>query len=107
MFKQLKSKFKLLEKSGIIEFKNIQNPGVFAFNFYKGIVVYDLKLADRAESGGRKNKAESILNQYIWMTNPIVASRWMTSFSGRLVKIYHRATDLKIEIIGADSLKEF
>lgn len=104
MFNTLKKKIKLLENANIIKIKNIQNPDMISFLFVKGIIAYNLKLADRAESGNKKGE---FLNQYAYLYNNIVFHRWATSFSGRLVKIYHRATDVKIEINNADNINEF
>jgi len=104
MFNTLKKKIKLLENANIIKIKNNQNPDMISFLFVKGIIAYNLKLADRAESA---NKKGNFLNQYAYLYNNIVFHRWTTSFSGRLVKIYHRATDIKIEINNADNINEF
>lgn len=104
MFNTLKKKIKLLENANIIKIKNIQNPDTISFLFVKGIIAYNLKLADRAEYA---NKKGDFLNQYAYLYNNIVFHRWTTSFSGRLVKIYHRATDIKIEITNADNINEF
>jgi hypothetical protein len=104
MFKELKKKLKSLENASIIKFKNNQNPEIIVFAFLKGIISYNLKLAERAESG---NYNENVSNQYTWLSNSLVHSRWNTSFSGRLVKIHHRATDIKLEIINVDNIHEF
>jgi hypothetical protein len=105
MFNILKKKIKLLEHANIIKIKNIQSPDIISFLFVKGIIAYNLKLADRAESGGNRRTID--LNQYAYLYNNIVYHKWTTSFSGRLVKIYHRATDIKIEIHNADNINEF
>jgi hypothetical protein len=104
LFKELKKKLKQLEKASIIKFKNNQNPEIIAFAFLKGIVSYNLKLAERAENS---NYNENVSNQYTWLSNSLVSNRWNTSFSGRLVKIHHRATDIKLEIINVDNINEF
>lgn len=108
MFNELRKKIKLLETANIIKIKNFQKSEIISFLFVKGIISYDLKLANRAESGNAfKNKGDNYSNQYAWLFNSIVFNRWETSFSGRLIKIYHRATDIKIEIINADNIEEF
>ena len=104
LFKELKKELKQLEKAAIIKFKNNQNPEIIAFSFLKGIVAYNLKLAERAENS---NYNENVLNQYTWLSNSLVFNRWNTSFSGRLVRIHHRATDIKLEIINVDNINEF
>ena len=106
IFKEMKKKIKKLESSNILKYKNSQNDEIIVFSFLKGIIAYDLKLAMRAESGHIK-AADSASNQYAWLYNSIVYKRWHTSFSGRLVRIYHRATDIKIEVINASNIDEF
>ena len=102
-FKELKERFKIYERAGIISIKGLQQSGAYVFLFKKGIVAYDTRLADRAEAGGTDENT----NQYSWLTDSTVAARWATSFQGRTVRIFHRATDLRIEIIEADNLFEF
>lgn len=103
-FREIKKRFREYEKAGIVGIRGLQQAGAYTFNFYKGIVAYDLSLADRAEASARSADTQ---NQYAWLTDSTVASRWSVSFQGRQIRIYHRATDLRIEIIKADSLMEF
>ena len=103
-FREVKERFRVYEKAGVVGIRGLQQAGAYVFAFRKGVTAYDPRLADRAEAGAR---GPSAANQYAWLTEPAVAARWATSFQGRIVRIYHRATDLRIEIIGADSLHEF
>jgi hypothetical protein len=114
-FREVKERFRSYEKAGIVGIRGLQQAGAYSFNFHRGVVTYDPRLADRAEAGGRMraDTAEGprgsvgAQNQYSWLTDGSVAARWAVAFQGRTVRIHHRATDLRIEIIGADSLAEF
>lgn len=107
-FREIKNRFKFYEKAGIISIRGLQQGGAYIFTFRKGITTYDLKLADptNTEPLVDLDKLRS-LNQYSWLTDEGTADRWRSSFQGRIVKIYHRATDLQIEIDNADNLSEF
>jgi len=103
-FKEIKQSFKLFEKADIISSKNLQQGNSYNIHFKKGVTAYDPRTADRITS---QLKRVGLINQYSWMFDNNITSRWNISFAGRLIKIYHRATDIKIEIIGADNMSEF
>ena len=119
-FRDLKTRFRAYEKGGIVGIRGLQQAGAYVFAFRKG-VVGDPRLADRAaverpaappeaEAPGqapRRPPPPRGLNQYAWLTDASVSARWAAAFPGRAVRIYHRATDLRVEVIGADSLAEF
>jgi hypothetical protein len=104
-FREVKGRFRAYEKAGIVGIRGLQQAGAYAFAFRRGVVAYDPRAADRAEAAAR-GKA-TIQNQYTWLTDAGAAARWEATFQGRAVRIYHRATDLRVEIVGADSLAEF
>jgi hypothetical protein len=106
-FRDIKTRFRAYEKAGIVAIRGLQQEGAYSFSFRKGVVSYDPRLAARAEAGARELARASAQNQYAWLTDSGVANRWGAFFHGRNVRIYHRATDLRVEIIGADSLAEF
>ena len=98
-FREVKDRFRAYEKAGIVGIRGLQQAGAYTFNFRRGVVAYDPRLADRA--GGEHQ------NQYARLTDNNVAPRWAAAFQGRAVRVFHRATDLRVEVIGADSLAEF
>lgn len=105
-FKELKNKFHEYESAGIITIKPVQNPtsaGILSFTFKKGIIIYDQRVIDRSDAVIRMSG--STLNQYSWLTDSNVALKWAQLFQGRTVRIYHRVTDIKIEIVGAESVE--
>jgi hypothetical protein len=109
-FREVKNRFRVYEKAGIVGIRGLQQAGAYTFTFRKGVVAYDPRLADRAEAGAyaaRPGEAPPQQNQYAWLTDSGVAARWAAAFQGRMVRIYHRVTDLRVEVLGADSLAEF
>lgn len=113
-FRELKSRFRVYERAGIVGIRGLQQAGAYVFSFRKGVVAYDPRLADRATADRARAEAAHegeararAANQYAWLTDQGVAGRWALAFQGRVVRIYHRATDLRVEILGADSLAEF
>jgi hypothetical protein len=129
-FRELKTRFRVYEKAGAVGIRGLQQAGAYTFSFRRGIVAYDPRLADRAtaERGWRpagsagaeaeppgagagssaaRPRGPSAVNQYAWLTDEAAALRWAATFPGRTVRIHHRATDLRVEVLGADSLAEF
>lgn len=118
-FREAKSRFRAYEKAGIIGVRGLQQAGAYTFYFRKGVVAYDPRLADRAvERHGPEAEAKprgapaawpgpKAQNQYAWLTDGSAAARWAAAFQGRTVRFHHRVTDLRVEIVGADSLAEF
>lgn len=101
-YKEVKAKFRDYEKAGIVAIRGLQEGGNYTFYFRKGVTARDTRAADRVSAAGR-----AMLSQYAWLTDDAVASRWALAFPGRVVKISHRTSDLRVEIQGAESLKEF
>ena len=98
-FREVKDRFRAYEKAGLVGIRGLQQAGAYSFAFRKGIAAYDPRLADRATFG--------FANQYAWLTDAAVAARWAAAFQGRAVRVFHRATDLRIEVVRASSLAEF
>ena len=96
-FKQIKNKFREYEKAGIINIKGLQHGGTYSFMFKKGIVNYE-KI---------ENLSHTLVNQYNWLNDSNEKQKWENSHQGRLVKVYHRVSDLKIEIVDAYDINEF
>lgn len=95
-FKNLKDQWRIYEKAGIISIKGLQqSSGIFVFQFRKGITQYAEK------------KEDDIQNMYAYLFDASVLQKWANTFGGRTVRIFHRATDLKIEVIAANGLAEF
>lgn len=96
-FRELKNRFRRYEKAGIVTVRGLQQAGAYTFSFRKGIIAYDSRLV-----GGM-----SFQNQFSWLTDAAAAAHWSSVFHGRTVRIFHRSTDLRVEILAADNLAEF
>jgi hypothetical protein len=105
-FRDMKAAFREYERAGIVGIRGLQQAGAYAFFFRRGVTAHDPRTADRAVRGTTRAVAGTV-NQYAWLTDASVAARWATAFQGRTVRIHHRATDLRVEVLGADSLAEF
>jgi hypothetical protein len=103
-YRELKARLREYELAGIITVRGLQQSGTYAFMFRRGIVAYDRQVAERAITG---DHPVANGNQYAWLFDNDVAARWAAAFAGRMVRLYHRATDLRVEIVRADSLGEF
>ena len=103
-YRDLKARLREYELAGIITVRGLQQSGTYAFIFRRGIVAYDRQIAERVITG---DHPVANGNQYAWLFDNDVAARWAAAFAGRMVRLYHRATDLRVEIVRADSLGEF
>lgn len=93
-FRELKERFRMYEKAGIVEIRGLQQGGAYVFTFRKGITA----AAMAAEPG---------INQYSVLFAPTdVGPDRPLPAGGRPVKLHHRATDLRIEF-EAGSMSEF
>ena len=121
-FRELKERWRTYEKAGIVGIRGLQQSGAFTFQFRKGITGYDPSAIERvsirrvgqSESADEKlaqapsTSTESVANnRYAYLTDPGIALRWNYLFGGRMVRIHHRATDLRIEVVGANGIEEF
>lgn len=95
-FRDLKERFRAYERAGVVAVRGLQQVGAYTVAFRKGVVAY----GDRAPPPAGAN-------QYAWLTDAAAAARWAAAHPGRTVRIHHRATDLRVEILHADSLAEF
>jgi hypothetical protein len=101
-FREMKSRWRLYERAGIVGVRGLQQAGAYAFYYRKGIVAYPPAVAEKVTPQG----SQGVTNQYAHLTDPEAGLRWDAAFAGRLVRVYHRVTDLRVEVLGVD-LEEF
>ena len=94
-FKELKNRFKILEAAGLITIKGLQQSNAYTIYFRKGIVSYN------------RQQILQCPNQYAFLFDPQMQQRWDGAFIGRAVHIFHRVTDLKIEVLNTYSEEEY
>jgi hypothetical protein len=117
-FRQIKNRWRDYEKAGIVGIKGLQQAGAYVLQFRKGIVGYDPTAIERSAirrfapgapvpSGKNIEETISVANKYMYLTDVNVLARWNVLYGGRTVRIYHRATDIRIEVVGAEGMSEF
>lgn len=63
--------------------------------FKKGTYEFDNTLIDRVLVKAGRGE---IKNQFSYLINPVVRTKWMELYSGRVIRVIHRASDIFIEI---------
>jgi len=110
-FRELKQRWRRYEEAGMATVRGLQQVGSFDFRLTKGVVDYDPRAIERTvvvttvrDAQGRsrtvRELAEATNNTYAHLTDPGVAQRWDALYSGRLVKLYHRTSDIRAEFVG-------
>ncbi len=97
-FRELKEQWRSYERAGIISIKGLQSGGSFAFLFRKGI---PLPPGGPPVVASRGTPSSAPTNAFAYLTDGDPPA-W-----GRAVLIHHRATDLRVEVVGAQGLAEF
>jgi hypothetical protein len=112
-FRDMKARWREYERAGIVGIRGLQQAGAYTFLFRKGITNYDPRAMERVVSraGGIAQSPagthrQVVTNHYTYLTDPATAQRWQYVYAGRLVRVYHRTTDLRIEIVNVD-MEEF
>lgn len=98
-FKEMRTFLKDYQDCGIIAIKNLQQIGSLSFTFLKGIINYEMRAIDKI--------FDKIGNYYAHLTDDTISYKWNSLLSGRQVKLYHRITDIKIEIININNIQEY
>jgi len=86
-------------RGGILQSRPSNQPGTAEYYFAKGITEYDLRNLER--------NYDNMPNYYAHLTDSRIKQRWDYLFRrGRLMKVVHRTSDIKVEIQGVRE-KEF
>lgn len=104
-FREMKARWREYEKAGIVGIRGLQQAGAYTFLFRKGITKYDPRAMERVvtqRAGPPSAGRQVVTNHYAYLTDPATAQRWQHVYAGRLVRVYHRTTDLRIEMVGVD-----
>lgn len=92
-FKIIRDEMNNLIRANIVQVRPSTQPGVLEYYFAKGITEYDMRNLERTHD---------IQNYYSHLTDARIKQRWEYLFRrGRLMKIIHRTSDIKIEVQGA------
>lgn len=93
-FREMKNRWRDYEKAGIVGVKGLQQAGAYTFLFRKGIVNYNPRSVEI--------QTNDVTNYYIYLTDPAAAQRWQYHFPGRIIHIYHRTTDIRVEFVNVN-----
>lgn len=63
--------------------------------FKKGTYQFDGTLIDRVLIKAGKGE---LSNQFVYLVNPLIRSKWMELYYGRVIRLVHRSSDINIEI---------
>jgi hypothetical protein len=108
-FREMKTRWREYEKAGIVGIRGLQQSGAYTFLFRKGVVDYDPRAMEKIVTRGDARgvgRRQVVVNHYAHLTDPEMAQRWQYVYSGRLVRIYHRTADLRIEMVDVN-MEEF
>lgn len=103
MFKFVKTLFEEYIYGGVVSVKGLQQLGQFELVFRKGMTEFDPNQIERVISMAN---IETVSNHYAYLSNNTVKQKWDQLYDGRVIKLHHRTTDLKFEIINIKE-KEF
>ncbi|MDE2097749.1 MAG: hypothetical protein KGL39_10910 [Patescibacteria group bacterium] len=103
-FQEIVEGLRRYERAGVIAVRGLQQTGTFVFQYRKGVTGYDPSAVDRVI---RRPDEKLNLNRYAYLTDPSFATRWAYVYAGRTVRLHHRATDIKVEVVAADGVDEF
>ena len=95
-FKIIKSLWEPYMKAGITGPRNVQQFNVYEFLFRKGMYDYDINAIERIISASN----QIILNNYYaYLSNNAIKQKWDQNYEGRIVRMSHRTTDVKFEVL--------
>jgi len=96
MFKHVKTLFEEYVYAGIVAIRPTQQMGQFELTFRKGMTEFDPGQIERVVSMAN---IEMISNHYTYLSNNTIKQKWDQLYDGRVVRLHHRTTDLKFEIV--------
>jgi len=82
--------------SGITKLRGFQHREGYEFVFSKGMTEFDPLSIERTIAAGTDF---TVSNTYLYLSNNLIKQKWEQLYSGRVVKITHRTTDVKFEVI--------
>ncbi len=95
-FKVLKTLFDPYQRAGIILPRNVQQFDKYEFTWHKGMYEFDQTLLERiVVASGEQN----FNNTYTYMTSSLVKQKWDQHYTGRIVRMTHRTTDVRFEVV--------
>lgn len=96
-FKVLKTLWEPYMRGGLTATRNVQQFDKYEFLWHKGIHHYDKSLIERIVVAS--GSAINLSNMYSYMHVNIIRQKWDQHYQGRIVRMSHRTTDVRFEIL--------
>lgn len=110
---------RVLTTSGFAEFKRIvqyyngsiyeiqtSGAGSIIIMFKKGMTDFDIPRLLRFYQHLKEDETVELINTFSYLTNPVALRRWQQYYAGKIVRIYHKTSEIKIESLDV-TLEEF
>jgi hypothetical protein len=96
-FRVIKSLLEIYMRGRVIGPRHVSQSDRHEFLFRKGMHEFDTGAIEKIISIG---SGLFVTNQYLHLSNSAVKQKWDQNFDGRVVRMYHRTTDIRFEVIG-------
>jgi len=98
-FRALRAEVRRLEGAGFARSRAAQQPNVIALDWFQGVSDYETARADLARTFSHSRAAaRGVANLYAGGGG--IENIFARAFSGRIVRVVHRATDVRVEVVG-------
>jgi hypothetical protein len=94
-FKAIKNLWNNYARAQIISTRGLSQVDKYEFLFRKGIFEFDPTTIDKIVTASNNM---IITNQYAYLTDNTIKQKWDQHYEGRIVRVYHRITDIKFEV---------
>lgn len=94
-YKALKTLFDPYMRAGMTLPRNVQQFDKFEFTWHKGMHEYDRTLIERIVTASGETNFN---NTYLWLTSNLVKQKWDQHYTGRIIRMTHRTTDIRFEV---------
>jgi hypothetical protein len=81
--------------AGITAPRNVQQMDAYEFYFCKGMYQFDTTKIEKIIATSNNIV---LFNQYAHLSDSAVKQKWEQNYTGRIVKMFHRTTDVKFEV---------
>ena len=95
-FKTIKGLWDTYLRARIIGTRNVQQFDKYEFTWRKGMYEFDTNAIERIITASNNI---IINNYYVYLSNNAVKQKWNQNYDGRVVRMTHRTTDVRFEII--------
>lgn len=94
-FRSIRARWAPYMQAGIIQHRNVQQMDAFEFFFCKGVHDFDMSKIERIMASVN---GTVLFNQYAHLSDNTTKQKWDQNYTGRVVRMMHRTTDIKFDI---------